>query len=225
MPGPASLYRSAIGKKAVMAASGLLLTGFVVLHAWGNAKLFQGAEHFNAYARFLREVGEPILPHEGALWLMRMGLLLAVGLHILTAWQLTRQGVSARPMNYAQRRVTAGGFTAPVMRVSGALIALFAIYHLLHLTTGTAHPAYVPGDAYHNVVAGFRQWPVSLVYVVAVLALGAHLRHGIWSAMQSLGLTGAATDRLWRAVSIAIALAVTAVNVSIPIAVLAGLLG
>ena len=209
-----------------MATSGLLLTAFAAVHAWGNTKLFLGEEHFNAYARFLREVGTPIFPHSGLLWLTRLSLLLAAVAHVVAAWQLTRQGTTARPVAYARRLPSAAAFTAPVMRLSGLVIGVFVVYHVLHLTVGSAHPAFLPESPYRNTVLAFREWPAVLAYAAAMLALGAHLYHGITSAIQSLGLVfGPRSERLWRLVAVVVTVGVTGVNLLVPAAVLLGVVG
>ncbi len=221
-----SFYRSAVGKKALMAVSGILLFGFVLGHMLGNLKLYQGADKLNHYAEWLREAGSPLLPHGGLLWIARLVLLVAVAIHILAAYQLTMLSRRARPRDYASRQVVQATYASRTMRWGGVILALFVLYHLAHFTWGWAwaHPDFVPGDVYHNVVAGFRVWWVSGFYVVAQVALGFHLSHGLWSLFQSLGLPPAAEPPDWRRrFARAFALLITAGNVSFPLAVLGGL--
>lgn len=216
-------YRSPVGKKAVMAVSGIILFGFVLVHMIGNFHLYEGAQSINAYGAFLRTVGEPALPHEGALWIARLVLLTAVLLHIWAAWQVTLLSRAARPQSYARRQVIHTTYASRTMRWGGVIILLFVIYHLLHFTTGTVHPSFVQGDVYHNVVAGFRVWYVSLFYILAQAALGLHLYHGLWSMFQSLGWNHPRFN-LWRnGFAHAFAWIITLGNISFPVAVLTGL--
>jgi succinate dehydrogenase cytochrome b subunit len=221
------LYKSAVGKKAVMAASGIVLFGFVLVHMIGNLKLYEGVDeqgHYilNNYAGFLRSVGTPALPTSGLLWIARAVLLVAVLLHIWAAWQLTRMNREARPVGYARRDLVQAGYASRTMRWGGVIILLFVVYHLLDLTFGTANPSYVEGDVYHNVVASFSRWPVALFYVLANVALGFHLYHGLWSMFQSLGWNHPRFNSWRRRFAQAFALLITLGNVSFPLAVLAG---
>ena len=219
-----TLYRSAVGKKAVMAVSGILLFGFVLGHMVGNLKLYLGAEELNHYAEWLREIGQPLLPRGILLWMARLGLLGAAVVHIVSATQLTLESRRARPDDYHRREIVRATYASRTMRWGGVIILLFVLYHLAHFTWGYgwAHPDFVKGDVYHNVVAGFQVWWVSGFYAVAQVALGFHLFHGLWSMFQSLGL-GEASESDWRRKFAAVfAVVVTAGNLSFPIAVLAG---
>jgi succinate dehydrogenase / fumarate reductase cytochrome b subunit len=217
------VYRSAVGKKAVMAASGIVLFGFVLGHMVGNLKLYQGPRAINDYAAFLRSLGAPELPHSSVLWAVRTVLLAAVVLHVWAAWQVTRVSQAARPLRYVTRPRVHTTYASRTMRWGGVIILLFVIYHLLHLTWGTLHPSFVPGDVYHNVVSGFQVWWVALFYVVAQVALGFHLYHGLWSLFQSLGWNHPRFN-LWRnGAAHAFAWIVTLGNISFPVAVLSGL--
>ncbi len=221
-----SFYRSDLGKKAVMAVTGIMLFGFVLGHMAGNLKLYLGADSLNHYAEWLREIGAPLLPHGGLLWIARVVLLAAVGLHILSATQLTLKNRRARPRDYRERNVLQATYAARTMRWGGVIIALFVFYHLAHFTWGWgwAHRDFVAGDVYHNVVAGFSVWWVSAFYIVANLALGLHLYHGLWSMFQSLGWYVAGNPHDWRRrFAQVFALVIVAGNVSFPLAVLAGL--
>jgi len=217
------LYRSAVGKKAVMAATGIILFGFVLGHLLGNLKLYLGPEALNSYSRFLRTAGEPVVPANVLLWVVRLVLIAAVTLHVLAAWQLSRASRAARPDAYVAGSRIHTTYASRTMRWGGVIILLFVIYHLLHLTWGTVHPAFVPGDVYHNVVAGFQVWWVSLFYVAAQVALGFHLYHGLWSMFQSLGWNHPRFN-LWRnGFAHAFAWLITVGNISFPVAVLSGL--
>ncbi len=219
------LLRSAIGQKAVMAVTGLVLFGFVVGHLAGNLKLYQGAEKLNAYAEWLREVGAPAVPRGALLWAMRVGLLAAAGLHIASAWRLTVLNRRARPVGYALRQVVQASYAARTMHWGGVILLLFVAYHLAHFTWGLAwaHPGFVAGDVYHNVVTGFRSPWVVAFYAAAQLALGLHLYHGLWSLFQSLGWSHPAYDPWRRRFAATFAVLVAAGNLSLPLAVLTGL--
>jgi len=216
------LYRSAVGKKAVMAVSGVILFGFVLIHMIGNLKLYEGPQYLNNYAGWLREVGAPAVPTSGLLWIFRSVLLVAVALHIWAAWQVTRMSQAARPRGYVSRPKIHTTYASRTMRWGGVIILLFVIYHLLHLTFGTVHPDFIEGDVYHNVVRGFRVWYVSLFYVVAQVALGFHLYHGLWSMFQSLGWNHPRFNRWRNGFAHAFAWIITLGNISFPLAVLAG---
>jgi succinate dehydrogenase / fumarate reductase cytochrome b subunit len=211
-----------MGKKLVMAASGLVLFGFVLVHMLGNLKLYLGAEALNHYAEWLRVMGAPMLPREGGLWLARGVLIVAVLLHIWSAWSLTRQSQAARPIAYAKKEHVAADYAARTMRWGGVILVFFIVYHLLHLTLGRVGLGYVPGDAYHNVVAGFRNLWVSGFYVIAQVCLGFHLYHGLWSMFQTLGLSHGRFNPLRRRFAVAFAVLVSLGNISFPLAVLAG---
>lgn len=227
------LYRSMVGKKAVMAVTGIILFGFVLIHMVGNLKLYEGAYHsgehagrayLDVYGEFLRHAGEPALPAYGALWIFRIVLLAAVVLHIWAAWQVTRLSQQARPRDYVSRPKVHTTYASRTMRWGGVIILLFVIYHLLHFTTGTVHPDFQEGAVYHNVVSGFQVWYVSLFYIVAQVALGLHLYHGLWSLFQSLGWNHPRFNRWRSGFAHAFAWIVTLGNISFPLAVLSGLI-
>lgn len=226
-----SLYRLTVVKKFVMAVTGLILFGFIIGHLLGNLKVFMGPEIFNHYAEGLRNLGDPLLAHEQALWLARVGLLLAVGLHISAALELRRISREARPVAYQKKELISFSPASHYMWSGGLTIAAFIVYHLLHLTFGVAHHDFqtvtvdgrVMADAYHNVIAGFQVWWVTLVYLIAQVALGMHLYHGLWSASQTLGINHPKYNHLRRTVALAIAWLICLGYASIPIAVLTGL--
>jgi succinate dehydrogenase / fumarate reductase, cytochrome b subunit len=218
-----NFYRSGIGKKAVMAVTGVILFGWIFLHMIGNLKLYMGPEHMNEYARFLRGMGSPAVPEAGMLWISRIVLLVAVALHIHAAYALTMMNRQARPLGYRDRSYEAATYASRTMRWGGVIILLFVIYHLLHLTTGQLHNNFIENDPYHNVVAGFKVWWVAAAYIVANLALGFHLYHGLWSMFNSLGLNHGRFNRWRRYFATAFALVIAAGNISFPLAVLIGL--
>jgi succinate dehydrogenase / fumarate reductase, cytochrome b subunit len=218
-----TFYRSAIGKKAVMAVTGVILFGWIFLHMVGNLKLYMGPEHMNEYAKFLRGMGAPAVPEAGMLWISRIVLLVAVALHIHAAVALTKMNRDARPVGYRGRSYEAATYASRTMRWGGVIILLFVIYHILHLTTGQAHTSFIHNDPYHNVVAGFKVWWVAAAYIVANLALGFHLYHGLWSMFNSLGLNHARFNPWRRHFATAFALLIAAGNISFPLAVLIGI--
>jgi succinate dehydrogenase / fumarate reductase cytochrome b subunit len=220
-----ALWGTTVGKKIVMAVSGVILVGFVIGHMLGNLKIFLGPDAFNTYATFLREVGEPLFPYSALLWTARLILLAAVVLHIVAAVELTRINWAARPRGYAVKRSIATTYAARTMRWSGVILALFIVYHILHFTVGVVgfrRGEFQHDSVYHNVVVGFSVWYVSLFYILAMAALCLHLDHGVWSMFQTLGLNSARINRALRGLSRFVALAVFAGFIAVPVAVLAG---
>jgi succinate dehydrogenase / fumarate reductase cytochrome b subunit len=188
----------------------------------GNLKLFLGEEHLNVYAEWLRELGEPVFPRTVVLWGMRVGLIAAFVLHIVTAYQLTRMNAQARGHYRSPRDYAAANFASRTMRWTGVIIALFVIFHLLDLTWGSANPDFRRGDVYDNVIRSFERVPVAIVYIVANIALAIHIFHGAWSMFQSLGWNNPRFNiyRRWFAAGFAIMIGVG--NVSMPLLVVTG---
>lgn len=222
VPARSGLVRSLVGKKAIMAVTGVILFLFVVGHLAGNLKVFQGPEHFNAYAEGLRTMGAPFFGRSQLLWAIRIVLLASLFLHIWAAIAVTRASWAARPIGYHGLIPAETTYAARTMRWGGVIIFLYVIYHLLDLTFGAANPSFVPGDVYHNLVVSFQRWPVSAMYIVAVVVVGLHIDHGLWSAFQTLGLNRPPTFRWRRGVAGAIAALITVAYIAIPVAVLAG---
>lgn len=218
-----TIYRSSLGKKVAMALSGFVLFGYVAGHMMGNLKVFLGAEEFNAYAHWLREVGAPALPHYSFLWAVRVFLLLAVVVHVVAAVQLTRMNLEARPVRYQRLSPAVSDYAARTMRWSGVLIFFYVVYHVMHLTLGNVHHDFIPGDAFHNLVTGMQLWPVALVYIVANLLLGLHLYHGLWSFFQTLGLSHPEWDPLRRRFAVGASVIVTVGFLSVPVSILSGI--
>ena len=216
-------YKSPVTKKAVMAITGIILFGFVLMHMAGNLKLYLGQQALNHYAEGLRTLGEPFIPHGQALWIARFVLLAAVILHIWSAWQVSRLSLQARPQKYVKHQFIQATYASRTLRWGGVIILLFVIYHLLHLTFGTVHPSFVQGDVYHNVVAGFQVPWVAAFYILANVMLGFHLYHGLWSMFQSLGWNHPSIKGFRRPFAAVFALVITAGNISFPLAVLFGL--
>lgn len=214
--------RTTLGKKAVMAVTGLILFGFVFIHMFGNLKLYQGEAKFDHYAEALRELGKPILGYGQALWIARAVLLAAVLLHIWSAWSLTLQSRRARPVRYENQELVQASYAVRTMRWGGVILLLFVTYHLAHLTLGWVHPDFTAGKVYQNVVVGFQVGWVAAFYIAANLALGFHLYHGLWSFFQTLGWNQPALNPWRRRFATLFAIVVTAGNISFPIAVLLG---
>ena len=210
-----SFWRSTVGKKVVMALTGAIGVGYVVAHMLGNLQVFEGAEKINAYAALLKS-------NIGLLWTARSILIAAVVLHIVAAYQLARTSQKSRPVGYKRWRAVGSDFASRTMRWTGPLLGLFIVYHLLHMTTGAVHPDFVEGDVYHNVISGFRVWYVSVIYIIAMLALSVHLYHGAWSMFESLGINHPKYNRLIRALATILTVIVVVGFIAIPAAVLLG---
>lgn len=218
------LYGSALGKKYAMAITGMVMMGFVVAHTIGNLKLYAGAEAIDTYGEWLRDVGYPALPHSGLLWILRIGLLVSLVVHLHAAWALSRMNRRARPVRYQSKRdYVAADFAARTMRWTGIIVLLFIGFHLADLTFGVANTsAFEEGAVHANTIASFSRPAVSIFYIVANLALAYHLYHGAWSMFQSLGLNNRRFNHWRRYFAIAFAAVVVVPNVSFPIAVLTG---
>ncbi len=218
MSEPTSFYGSTVGKKILMAITGIILFAFVFFHMAGNLQIYIGQEALDRYSRFLHSVPE-------ILWLVRLAVIASFGVHIVAAVQLWWRNRRARPVRYRVRRAIATDLASRTMVYTGPLVLLFVIYHLLHLTYGTLYPElFREGEVFHNLVVGFQQWPIALVYIVANLALGFHLYHGLWSLTQTLGWTHPRFDRARRVVAAVVGIGIAAANISIPVTVLAGLI-
>ena len=209
---------SSIGRKVVMAVTGVILFGFVLGHMLGNLQVYLGPEALNHYGVLLRQ-----LLHGAGLWVVRAVMLTAVSLHIWAATSLTLESWRARPEGYREQKWKESTYASRTMRWGGVIILLFVIYHLLHFTTGTVHPSFVEGDIYHNFVVGFQSLPVSLFYIIAMVALGLHLRHGVWSMCQTLGVSHPRYMRIAHAGAWIFAILIVAGNISFPLAVLFGI--
>jgi len=226
-PWPIRFYRSAVGKKWVMAVTGVMLLGFVLAHMVGNLKLYLGTHHgqhaIDIYGEWLRTFGEPALPRTVFLWIMRLGLITAFALHIHAALTLTRMNHRARPMKYQSKRdYAAANFASRTMRYSGVIVGLFLVYHLMDLTWGVGGADFERGHPYANLVNSFQRPAIAIVYIVAMAFLALHIFHGAWSMFQSLGWNNPRYNkaRLWFARGFALVILVG--NVSFPIAVMTG---
>ena len=211
-------WNSSIGKKAVMAVTGLGMIAFLIVHMLGNLQMFSSPTKINEYAAALRRLG-PLL------WIARGALLVALVLHVLAAYQLTRRKQLARPVGYERDEPQISTFAARTIRWGGVLLLVFIVLHLLHLTFGTIHPAFDGKDVYGNVIAAFQVWWVAALYVLAMVGLGLHLYHGTWSSLRTLGLTRATGNPMKRRVAVVLAWVLYLGFAIVPIAVLARLVG
>ena len=211
-------WDSTIGKKVVMAVTGIMMFGFVIAHLAGNLQVFEGPAKLNAYGAFLHSIGE-------LLWPLRIVLIIAIVLHIVATVQLALRKKRARPVGYSRKQAIASSYASRTMYWSGPIVLAFIIFHLLQLTAGYIHPgaAFIPGDVYHNVVSGFQVWWVSVSYIIAIGLLGLHLRHGLWSMFQTLGIHQPQHTALFKKAAFVIALLIVLGYISIPISVLLGL--
>ena len=219
-------YEAPIGKKAVMAITGLILFGYVVGHLLGNLQIYSADhEQINRYAAFLHNPAN-VIP----LWVIRAFLFAAVILHITASVQLWNQNRIARPVGYAKKRDVPASYAARTMIWSGPIVAAFIVFHVLHLTVGAVLPIQdVNGnpntpDVYHNVIAGFQNPWVSGFYILAMILLCMHLYHGLWSMFQSMGIDHPRYTPLLKKGAAIVAILIAVGNCSIPLAVMAGIL-
>jgi succinate dehydrogenase / fumarate reductase cytochrome b subunit len=210
-------WDSTIGKKLVMGVTGLIMVAFVIVHMIGNLQVFVGAAKINAYSHFLHHTIAELL------WVARIVLLASVVLHVVAAIQLTRRDRAARQVAYARKVPQTATISSRSMRWGGVALALFIVFHILHLTTGTIRPApFVEGNIYSTLVGGFQVWWVTLIYVLAMVALGLHIFHGAWAAVRTLGLSQPSPNPLKRPTALAVAIIVWAGFTVVPIAVFFG---
>lgn len=230
---PLEFYRSAVGKKWVMAITGIVLIGYLVAHMIGNLKIFLpdvgGIPEIDLYARELRELLFPLLPHHVVLWILRTGLLVAAILHVHAAYSLTIMNRRARPTDYAgPRTYLAANYASRTMRWSGVIVLLFVIFHLADLTWGiqpAAPDTWEHGQVFNNFVATFSRPAVAGFYVLANLALAPHLFHGAWSMFQSLGVNHPRFNQWRRYLAMTLTAVIIVPNVLMPLAVLLGFVG
>lgn len=209
-------WNATAGKKAVMAVTGFVLFGFVVVHMAGNLQIFLGREKFNGYAAALKAL--PAL-----LWGARAVLLASVFLHVWAAIELWSLKNAARPVGYVKQKLIHSSYAARTMYWSGPILAAFVVYHLLHFTIGAGGTPFDEHDPFGNVVQGFRVTPIALAYIAAMGLLCLHLYHGVWSLFQSLGIQHPRYTPLLRRAAQVFALAVFLGFISVPLGVLTGL--
>lgn len=187
-----STKTSSILLKTTMALSGLIFVGYIVAHMYGNLKIFAGTEAFNEYAEHLRELGEPILPYEGLLWIIRVVLVASLLVHAYAAYSLWLRAGSARKTRYVVTAAARQLWVSRAMRWGGTALLLFIVFHILHFTTNTLKLNGDYADPASRLVSSFELWWAVGIYALAVLALGMHLWHGIWAAGMTLGLNTSA---------------------------------
>jgi succinate dehydrogenase / fumarate reductase cytochrome b subunit len=217
-----TVWDSTIGKKTIMAVSGLIMLAYLIAHMYGNLKIFFGPGTFNGYAHWLRTLGEPFFHYEWALWIIRVVLVAAVIAHAVCAYQLSRRDLKARPVGYVHRKARTS-YATRTMRWGGVIIALFIVWHILDFTTLTVNRNAEPGHPYQNVVATFHTWYGDVIYLTAMLALGLHIRHGFWGAAQTLGAGSATRDRALKITADVLAVVITAGFIAVPVGVMTGL--
>jgi succinate dehydrogenase / fumarate reductase cytochrome b subunit len=216
-------WGTSVGKKSVIAVTGIVFLLYVIAHMIGNLKVFFGIETFDAYSQHLREIGEAIFGYEGVLWGIRAVLVGSVVLHMWAAFSLWYQAKKARPIGYQHRQRWEGSYAARTMRWGGVIIALFVIWHILDLTTGTVNPLGGDESAYLKLVASFDRWYVALFYILAVVALGLHIRHGLWSAIQTFGANSALKQNALKTFAFVVAAVITIGFAIVPLSVMTGL--
>jgi len=234
LPWPLNVYQTAVGKKYVMALTGIGLLGFVVVHMVGNLHLYEGPTQINEYAEALRDLGGHLVPRTAVLWAMRLGLIAMFALHIHSAYSLKEMSrrssqkagyVSGRKRYAGGQSFAAASYASRTMRWTGPIVGLYVLFHLADLTWGWwLGDDYVRGDVYHNVAESLSSLPVALIYAVANIALALHIYHGAWSMFQSLGVNNPRYNRLRRGFAIGIASVICVGNLSFPVMVQAGLI-
>lgn len=226
--GVVNLYRTSIGKKVIMALTGLIGIGFVIVHMYGNLKVFVGPDYFNTYSEGLRGLGGPIFGHSHLLWISRLVLLTAVVLHVWAAWSLYQESQRARAVKYIKHTKIQATPAALYIRVGGVILLIFIILHLMHFTWGVPgiHPDFSQTDVYRNLVVGFRSYGYlpAILYLVAMAALGFHLYHGTVSLFQTLGVSSQSHTKSLRALSLCLAIVIAVGFAIVPLAVMFGLI-
>lgn len=225
-------YATSIGKKFVVAVTGVILFGFLAGHMAGNLKVFtgstsEGIPHIDEYGQFLKTFGSPILPEMLGLWIARMVLLLSLVFHVITVIQLSRQNAKARPIAYVRSTKRAASLSSLWMMVSGLVILVFVVFHILHFTTGTiqlGEPKFEHGYVYNNLSGSFSLWYVALGYTVVMVMLAFHLYHGVWSLFQTLGLDNPDRNQKLRILAAAFTIVIAAGFILVPLSFLTGLM-
>ncbi len=233
LPFPLSLYQTAVGKKWVMAVTGIALLGFVLFHMFGNLKLYLGVIEENGervydvdiYAEYLRDLLVPLFPRTWFLWLLRFGLIAAFGLHIHAAYSLTRLNLATNNAYESKRDWLAANFASRSMRYTGVIVLAYLIFHLADLTWGWIPSTdWERGEVQANVVNSLSNPVVAIIYIVANVMLAVHIFHGVYSMFQSLGINNPRYNQLRRYLAAGLAAVILVGNVSFPIAVLTGLI-
>ncbi len=228
MVGVMSFPNTTIGKKVIMAITGLIWVGYLVMHMYGNLKVFSGPEHFNEYAVGLRTLGAPVFGYSHLLLVARLVFVGSILLHIWAAVTLTKLNKESRPVNYAQKKRLSANAANLTMIYGGVAIIIFIIYHLMHFTLGVpgVHPSFEGHEAYHNVVAGFRSYAFipAIIYLLALVPLAFHLYHGTWSMFQTMGLNNKTYSHMLKILALILAIVIPIGFATVPVAVMIGLL-
>ncbi len=185
------VWRSSIGKKVIVAITGFIMVLYVIAHMLGNLKVFQGiganGAAVDGYAQWIRSVGDPVIPHEGVLWIVRVILVSSLVIHVVGVVQLAKRNAAARPAGHPAPLIKRS-LSSRTMYVGGLFLLAFIIFHILHLTTGSIEPgAFAEGAVYRNLEEAFVNPLFVAIYVAASIFLALHLRHGVWSAVQTAG--------------------------------------
>jgi succinate dehydrogenase / fumarate reductase cytochrome b subunit len=223
------LNSSLVGKKIIAALTGIVLLGFLIGHVTGNLKVFTGNDadgipHIDLYGHFLRIIGDPLVPPGAILWSARAVLLVSLILHVVTVIQLAMINQAARPVKYFRQRSRSATLPAKYMLVSGIILLVFIVMHLLHFTVGAIpwFGKFEHSRVYANLYHSFTQFPVAIMYVVAMMAIGFHLFHGVWSLFQTLGLDNPDRNRILRLIATFTAVGLFIGFSSIPLAFMLG---
>ena len=226
--GIVTLPRTTIGKKVIMALSGAIWIGYLLMHMYGNLKIFGGAEHFNEYAAGLRTLGAPVFGYAHLLWVARIVLIASFVPHVWEGIVLYIRKRKSRETNYTQHKILRGSSATLTMIFGGIAIGLFVIYHLMHITLGTVgiHPDFKAHDAYHNVIVGFQSYGYvpAIIYLIGLVAIGFHLYHGAWSMFQTLGLNSKTYTGLWRGLAWLLAVGIPLGFAVVPISIILGII-
>lgn len=217
LPWPLNIYQSDVGKKWVMALTGISLLGFILVHMIGNLHLYEGPVKTHEYAELLRDLGGGFVPRTWILWALRGGLIAAFGFHIHSAYSLSKKSILANSLYKGGRKYASATYASRTMRWTGPIIGIYVLYHLADLTWGFVNPDYVRGDPYHNVVASLSNVPVAILYIGANVALAVHIFHGAWSMFQSLGINSPRFNYLRRGFAGLFSLVILVGNLSFPI--------
>jgi succinate dehydrogenase / fumarate reductase cytochrome b subunit len=217
-------YSNSVIKKTVMAVSGIIMILYLVAHMIGNLHAFEGAQEFNEYSHWIRTVGDPAVPHQTVLTIVRIVLIVSVVAHFWAAISLWRQARRARPVPYVTKKRVQQSFASRTVRWGGVILLLFIIWHILDLTFGVVNPAGTGTTPYDRLVASFSNIPITLFYVVAMLVLGWHLRHGIFAATQTLGQTNKRRERAVNATAYVVSTLLTAGFLLVPLSIAFGLI-
>jgi succinate dehydrogenase cytochrome b subunit len=224
-------YHSLIGKKMIVAVTGAAMLAFLVAHVIGNLKVFlpdpePGVADIDAYAAFLRSAGQPALPHGALLWLVRLGLILALVLHVVCVVQLSARNRAARPVGYRLVSYQQATVSARWMMFTGLFVLAFVVFHILHFTTGTVDPAaFQKGAVYDNLRRAFTRWSFVSVYAIAMAAVAVHVFHAAWSMFQSLGLDNPDRNPFLRGLAGVLAVGLFFGFTTVPLAFVFGVLG